>query len=437
MQRIYVITDLGPGDGGKGNIVHSLARKIDADVIIKRGGAQGSHGVQTSYGEKFNFSQWGCGTFEGIPTFLSRQMVISPVGLWNEAGALERNGIYNPFMLLSCDRSCIAATPFHRIASQIEELLRRDNPRGTVGTGVGQASRMYYDTGKCMTVRAYELTRREAVRLKLQRQRDHYKELYARISRNDVLPGDAETLTRALILLDDDDFMNYCVDLFEKVGKKLHFDGLDDVLRRNRSAIVECSHGVLTDAVSGLRPHVSAIRTLPEITEHMLRSAGYRGQIIHYAVHRAYEIRHGAGPMPTYDPEFTAQMLPNSHKDENRWQGKVRAGALDLNLMRYALNACKETKFDGLCLTWFDQILAHGRNWQLCDSYLYEAGKTESYINYLKRAIPIVSEYHIDEPISTRDLFSFVGEVIQNSLGIPLKILSVGPTELDQIYYFD
>jgi hypothetical protein len=78
---------------------------------------------------------------------------------------------------------------------------------------------------------------------------------------------------------------------------------LSEVLKGDGVAVVECSHGVLTDAETGLKPHVSAIRTLPKFTTEMLRSAGYNGEIINYAVHRAYEIRHGAGPMPTYDPE--------------------------------------------------------------------------------------------------------------------------------------
>lgn len=125
MDKVYVITDFGPGDGGKGGIVHALscAQDDEINLIIKRGGAQGSHGVRTSYKESFNFSQWGCGTLEGIPTFCSEQMIISPVGLRNESEALKRLGITDPFLLLNIDPNCICATPFHKISSQLEELL--------------------------------------------------------------------------------------------------------------------------------------------------------------------------------------------------------------------------------------------------------------------------------------------------------------------------
>ena len=433
LEQIYVVTDLGPGDGGKGGIVHMLSCKHDAAIIIKRGGAQGSHGVRTSYGEKFNFSQWGCGTLEGVPTFLSEQMVIMPVGLYNESEALKRFGIYDPFVLLSCDPNCIVATPLHRISSQLEELLRKSNPRGTVGTGVGQAYRMSNTLGELATIRAHELTNREAIHRKLKEQLNYYRERYSAISRSDGSPSDAELIADNLNLLFDDGFSSYCLDLFETIGKKLRLKSLSEVIKTNGTAIVECSHGVLTDAETGLKPHVSAIRTLPKFTTEMLREAGYNGRITNLAVHRAYEIRHGAGPMPTYDPEFTARMLPGSHKNINRWQGIVRAGALDLNLLQYALNASHETTFDGFCLTWFDQILACDRIWSLCVGYKNAPTDDESYTEFLKRAQPVLEEYSIKNPIPKRELFEFIGNTLERFFNIPLEILGVGPTELDKI----
>lgn len=436
MEKIYVVTDLGPGDGGKGSIVHALSHKHNADIIIKRGGAQGSHGVRTSSGKSFNFSQWGCGTLEGVPTFLSEEMIISPVGLNNESEALKRLKIYDPFSLLTCDPWCIVATPFHQIASQLEELLRGDNPRGTIGTGVGQAYRSSKTLGKEATIRAKELTYQKVVRAKLKNQLDFYREKYSNITKDSGLPCDATLIAENLDLLYDEGYIDYCVDLFESIGKKLQLTYLDDIIKNNRSAIVECSHGVLTDSVTGLKPHVSAIRTLPRFTEKMLRIAGYDGQIINYAVHRAYEIRHGAGPIPTYDANFTKQMLPGSHKEENRWQGIVRAGALDLNLMDYALKACSETKFDGLCLTWFDQIIANDFIWPLCIGYKNTKDICETYTDFLKHAKPDIINYPFEKGLifENRSLFESVKNVLGAFLDVPLEILSIGPTELEKIY---
>lgn len=436
LDHITVVTDLGPGDGGKGGIVHALSCHPDVSLIIKRGGAQGSHGVRTSSGESFNFSQWSCGTFEGIPTFLSNQMVISPVGLDKESEALRRRGINDPYQLLFCDPYCICATPYHLISSQIEELVRGKHPRGTIGTGVGQAYRMNSNLGEVATIRARHLSSRRLVNSKLRVQRDCYREWYQAISLDDFLPEDRALAAENLELLVDPEFLDYCCDLLVSVGQKLQFTYLSTLLSQvHGRGIVECSHGVLTDAETGLKPHVSAIRTLPKFTETMLRAGGYLGEISHLAVHRAYEIRHGAGPMPTYDPDFTSRMLPDSHKETNRWQGAVRAGALDLPLLRHALGACSETTFDGLCLTWFDQILANHRVWPLCPCYQDTQRLSENYTNFLFRAKPCAIRIHIEQPISGQKLMELAEETLRSFINIPrVTMLSVGPTEKDKIF---
>jgi len=436
MDKVYVVTDFGPGDGGKGGIVHALSCMQDDEVnlIIKRGGAQGSHGVRTSYQESFNFSQWGCGTLEGVPTFCSEQMIISPVGLYNESEALKRLGIADPFLLLSIDAACICATPYHMISSQLEELLLGGNPRGTVGTGVGRAHHMFLRHGDALTLRAIELTDAVAIRQKLQRQCEYYRVKYDDAIKSKVLPEDLKLAEDNLALLTDDGYLEYCLELFAAVGQKLTFTDLPKALDQPGTAIVECSHGVLTDATVGLKPHVSAIRTLPRFANDMLRAAGYGGRIVNLAVHRAYEIRHGAGPMPTYDRDFTAAMLPGSHKAANRWQGIVRAGALDLNLFRYALECCQETLIDGLCLTWFDQIIKHDRLWPICTGYKNTPSPDENYVDFLKStARPEIQEHSIPETRDNSELFHVVEEVLRQYIELPLTMLSIGPTEADKI----
>lgn len=430
------MTDLGPGDGGKGGVIHALSRMRDdnVNIIIKRGGAQGSHGICTSYVERFNFSQWGCGTFSAIPTFCSEQMILAPVGIHNEAEQLRRTGINDPYMLLSADPDCICATPFHRVASQLEELLLKDDPRGTIGSGVGQAYRMSRDIRADWTIFAGELTSRTIITRKLRQQATYYRQKYPQQIIDRIDPADYEDAQVNLALLYDEEFVSYSVDLFTSVGQKLKLQSLDKVLKLPGSGIVECSHGILTDAEAGLVPHVSAIRTLPKFTNQMLRSAHFHGEIINLAVHRAYAIRHGAGPLPTYDSDFTQQMLPHSHKETNRWQGEVRAGALDINLLRYALYQCLDTKFNGICLTWFDQIFHLGNQWFICDNYRNRPYRNEDYTIFLKnRAIPHLTQRQIVKK-QPAGLFAEVDEVVQQYLGLPLYMLSVGPTEQDKIY---
>lgn len=438
LDKIIVVTDLGPGDGGKGSVIHSLASRKDVSLIIKRGGAQGSHGVRTSQGEKFNFSQWGCGTLEGIPTYCSPQMILMPVGLENESNALKYHGIFDPYSMISADPRCVCATPYHKIDSQLSELFREHDPRGTIGTGVGKAYRMYKQLGDAITIRAADLTDRNALLKKIQMQVDYYRSKYDVSCRDDGLPEDAELVAENLDRLYDDGLIQFTVDAFYDVGKKLKLYRIDDIVKEySGTAIVECSHGVLTDSKDGFQPHVSAIRTLPKFTAQMLKDAGFNGQLINYGVRRAYEIRHGAGPMATYDYEFTQKMLPDSHKEENRWQGIVRAGPLDLCLLYRALTSCVDTDFDGICLTWFDQILSTDRNWRICRDYANPYSPGQSLSNYYRNALPVYEDHLIPYPISKRDLFNLVVEIVKEYVGAPLKMLSIGPTEKDKIYEED
>ncbi|MBO7664273.1 adenylosuccinate synthetase [Candidatus Saccharibacteria bacterium] len=431
---IKIFTDLGPGDGGKGGVIAAECARNQTTCVIKRGGAQGSHGVKTRQGKEFNFSQWGCGTLFGIPTFLSEQMVIMPVGLKNEANALGKIGVAEPFDLISADPDCICATPFHRISSRLEELLRKEDPRGTIGTGVGQAFRMYQNLDDSMTIRAHELTNAIKVRSKLKKQLDYYRDLYAEITPSSGLPEDAEYFSEVLDLLWDEGYLDHIVETFSFVGKKLKIQELNGVLKtQNGTAIVECSHGVLTDSAKGFKPHTSAIRTLPRFTEQMLRDAGYEGYICHYGVHRAYEIRHGAGPMPTYDQSLTEKMLPGSHKETNRWQGKVRAGALDINLLRYANEVCRETDFSGICLTWFDQIMKN-RSWPICTRYQEAKQPHDEIVSYVEKAKPGIMVLPLTGPLNRTSMFELADRVVQQYLGVPLYSLSFGPTECDKIY---
>lgn len=445
MEKVTIITDLGPGDGGKGTIVHFLAHHYHPSIIIKRGGAQGSHGICTSDHEKFNFSQWGCGTFEGIPTYCSEQMVLSLVGLYNESEALKHWGISEPFWMLSVDPECVCASPFHLLASQIEELRLKESPRGTVGTGVGQAYRMAAAHDSQLTIYAKDLLDLPLLRRKLSNQRDFYLELYCDLTESDVLPDDQITLWNNLASLRDPEYIPYHMQIFREIGEKINFLTLEQVLKRYPSALVECSHGVLTDAVEGLVPHVSAIRTLPQFTQNMFRRAGFEGDFCNLAVHRAYNIRHGAGPLPTYDPLFTKCILPYGHKDKNRWQGEVRAGALDLTLLSYALSKCQSEQgciFDGICLTCFDHILENWSNWPVCMSYKYTHDvcaasnqlSPKDFTKSLQYAVPNVESCQLQSDSSNPSaLFREIATVLNEWLNLPLKVLSLGPTELDKL----
>lgn len=440
MQKVYSVTDLGPGDGGKGGIVHALACRFKPRYIVKEGGAQGSHGVRSSNGESFNFAQWGCGTFEGVPTYLSERIVITPHGLMNEANALQRLGIYNPWSMLYCHPDCLCATPYHQVWSQNYELSLGKHQHGTIGTGVGKAYREANEDPSA-AIYARELTDKATIKQKLIKSREKIYALFVNYDFSTLPDNDLAIFFNNLALLLDDDALNKIVDEFYDVGTKLQFLLLEDILKSDGILVTERSHGVLTDAESALKPHVSALRTLPEFSEKMYRDAGFDGKIVNLGVHRAYEIRHGAGPLPSRDDTLREQMLPGSHKDTNRWQGEVRVGAFDLRLLDYAIKSSGGAKtFDGLALSWFDQILLQGR-WNFCTDYRYNGDilphDTELSTELLNGVEAVITCYELEPELSTKSndyIFDYCADILSKYVNIPLRLLSIGASERDKIF---
>lgn len=456
MRKAYVVTDLGPGDGGKGGVVHRVATLRRAHTIVKVGGAQGSHGVRTSAGKAFAFSQWGCGTLDGIRTHLTPRFIGNPEGLLNEAKALRDISVHHPFALLTLDERVLMATPYHGIASRLKELARGENPRGTIGTGVGETYRHAQRIPE-LSLFARDLSRRD-LRDRLAAVRTEVQRDLASIVKGPFLSEDHELALREVELLYDDGFLAYNVERFREVAQLATIVDAEYVERkifaRDGNVVVESSHGILTDAFTGFHPHTSAIRTLPRFAEEMLRDGGYSGEIVHLGVHRAYTIRHGAGPMPTADPAMGEQLLPGSNKDENRWQGKVRVGPLDLPLLRYAV-AASDGAYHGLAITWFDQLVQNGE-WRICNRYKSGAedptfftpqgelkvrtGEDETQLAHLEalgaqvaRCVPEVETIHVPRDANRDQLFGLVAAQLNERLGVPVRLVSLGPTEDDKV----
>jgi len=457
-KKVFIVTDLGPGDGGKGGVVHKVSSMTNAHTIVKVGGAQGSHGVRTSAGESFAFSQWGCGTFEGVRTHISARLVVTPEGLLHEADALRYEcGVHDPFGLLTIDEDALVATPLHGVASHLKEMARGSSPRGTIGTGVGAAYRDHLRYPE-LTIRVRDLSRPD-LRDRIAAQREQIIHDLEAVIGGEFLLHDRDAVEEEVALLNDIRFVDHITERFReltRLAKIVDHDYLGrEILSRDGAVVVESSHGILTDHYLGLHPHTSAIRTLPRFARAMIEETGYNGSIVSLGVHRAYQIRHGAGPMPTADPAMTEHLLPGSHKPANRYQGEVRVGALDLVLLRYSIAASGgPSAYDGLCITWFDQIQINGQ-WQLCHRYngaddsnfftprgelKVRFGDDESQLAYqegisrqLFKCRPEISTIEVSPSATQDELYALCADTLREKVGVPVRMVSFGPTEIDKM----
>lgn len=459
-KQVFTCNDLGGGDGGKGGVVHKVCCEKKAHTVIKVGGAQGSHGVRTSRGESFNFSQFGCGTFEGIRTHLTRNFLVEPVGLLSEGNFLiNGNRISNAFDLLTIDEDALCITPFHAAASQLQEMARKDNPKGTVGIGGGEAVRdaeLYPE----LAIRVGDL-RKKDVRDKLEAvRRQKLAGLQEIISRVEELWEDDQVIAHEQIaLLHNDRFLDLIADHYNDLSSKVSIVDKDylrgEILAKDGVVVVESSHGILTDRYHGFHPHTTQLRTLPQNTVDLLRECDYDGQIVKLGISRAYQIRHGAGPMVTELSDWSDKLLPDSNKQENRWQGKARVGPLDLVALRYAIEVCGGPQaFDGLAITWFDQIPVFGK-WDVCDRYvgatnqaffspegeiLVRRGADLDQLEHqrllgleFRKCQPEITSFDIPPEIGKDDMAGLCVGVLGEKLGVSVRMISFGPTESDKV----
>jgi hypothetical protein len=159
--------------------------------------------------------------------------------------------------------------------------------------------------------------------------------------------------------------------------------------------------------------------------------------------------------MPTADEAMAEALLPGSHKSENRFQGRVRVGPLDLVQLRYSIAAAGGPgAFDGLAVTWFDQIQVNG-SWRMCDRYqnaldpAYFTPSGEIQVRFgeddvqlahqqslgekIRDAIPIIAEHKVSRDASRDELFALCAGMVLEKTGVPVRMVSFGPTERDKL----
>ena len=311
MNEHVAVVDLGYGDAGKGTVVDALCAASPRRAVLRfNGGAQAAHNVITEDGRHHTFAQFGSGTLRGVPTHLTRFMVVDPLALASEAAALG-----NPFHLLTIDGDALLATPWHRGANRRRELARGDARHGSCGMGVGE------------TV-AYALEHPDAPRV------------------SDVLSP--SRLRRRLAAVKDalggGPSVEDVADAFTAFGEAVRVVGTDftDRLLTEGPCVFEGAQGVLLDEWRGWHPYTTwSTTTFANVT-------ALCPDFLRLGVVRTYTTRHGAGPFVT-----EADLgLEEAHNGSDPWQGPFRTGHFDMVAHRYAVEVAGGV--DALAITHLD-----------------------------------------------------------------------------------
>ncbi|MBM2621589.1 adenylosuccinate synthetase [Actinoplanes sp. LDG1-06] len=330
MSEHVAVVDLGYGDAGKGTVVDALCAASDVRAVLRfNGGAQAAHNVVTEDGRQHTFAQFGSGTLRGVPTHLTRFVVVDPLALASEAAVLG-----NPFELLTVDGDALLATPWHRAANQRRELARGGGRHGSCGMGVGETM-------------AYALSHPQAPRV---------SDTLSRTGLRRRLAAVESDLGPAGVPLDD------VVDAFLAFGRTVSIVGAEFTgrLLGEGPCVFEGAQGVLLDEWRGWHPHTTWSTTTYD------NVASLCGDFKRIGVVRTYTTRHGAGPFVTEDPALD---LPEGHNATGEWQGAFRVGHFDAVAHRYAVEVAGGV--DALAVTHLD---SPGRcpAMRICNSYLLD-----------------------------------------------------------------
>lgn len=439
--RATIVTDLGFGDAGKGSIVDYLARTQNARLVVRHnGGAQAAHNVVAANGQHHTFRQFGSGTLvPGTHTYLSRFMLVDPLGLQQEAEALGQLGVGDAYDRITIDRRALLVTPYHQAANRLRELARGDGRHGSCGAGIGEAMADAV-SGKVPMLTAADFTRPLQALAKLETIRRHkivqMWEIMGWLADNPL--GRPEIVT-----LNDPGLSRAVVDFYVWLAGRVQVVDetyLPQALRATEHTVFEGAQGVLLDEWHGFHPYTTWSTTTTANADALLKEVGHEGSVTRLGLLRAYATRHGAGPFPTEDPGLS-QAIPDLHNGSDGWQGGFRVGYFDAVAARYALEVAGP--IDGLVITNLDRLYGQ-LDWRMATAYHTKTGRTTrlvpSHGHNLKyqealtvQLLGATPEYETVCPgVFTEHSIPAYCEAIADRLGRPVVLRSSGPRAEDK-----
>ena len=314
-----VVIGLGFGDEGKGLFTDYLCRHADQPLVIRfSGGQQAGHTVVVD-GLRHVFSNFAAGTLAGATSYFSQFCTIDPVGVNNELALLVEKDI-QPMLFI--DEKCPITTPYDIDYNQ------KNCPHGSCGVGVG-------DT--------------------INREEHHYSLTFADL----FYPWVFETRLDQIKAFYGDD-STVLLDNFVKCSEIITHSAF--IQKTNgfppgqySDYIYEGSQGLLLDQHYGFFPYVTRSNTG---TTNVLSLSG-NNQLELYLITRAYQTRHGSGPMSNQNRPHNILKNPQETNRDHRYQGEFRRTLLDLSLLEYAISQdplIRSTRNKSLVMTCLDHV---------------------------------------------------------------------------------
>ena len=410
--KVDVLLGLQWGDEGKGKAVDVLTPHYDV-VARFQGGPNAGHTLEFE-GQKYVLRSIPSGIFQGNKVnIIGNGVVLDPALFKAEAEALEASGHPLKERLLISKKAHLIL-PTHRLLDAAYEAAKGDSKVGTTGKGIGPA---YTDKVSRNGLRVGDISCNFGQKYAKAKAR-HEQILKSLHYEYDLSAVEKEWMEGIEYLKQ-----------FRLVDSEHEINRLLD---EGKSVLCEGAQGTMLDVDFGSYPFVTSSNTICAGACSGLGVAPNKVCDV-YGIFKAYCTRVGAGPFPTELFDETGEKICALGHEYGAVTGrKRRCGWIDLVALKYAVMINGVT---GLIMMKSD-VLDSFDTIKACVAYKMNGEETDHFPFDLTEGVePVYVELpgwktclsgirrENDLPEAFRSYISF----IESKLGVPVKILSVGP----------
>jgi len=410
------------GDEGKGKITDMLAKT--ADLVVRYGGGNNAGHTVIVEDEKFELHLIPSGIlYEDKKSVLGGGVVIDPEAMVEEMEGLEDRGISLKNLYIS--ETAHVIMPYHRLLDGLEEKRKGDSKIGTTGKGIGPC---YTDKTARRGIRIADLLNEERFRCKLEQTLEFHNTVLENVYNEEKL--------------DAEEIIEEYKPFIEKIRPHVTNTSLllNEAYAEDKRIFFEGAQGTLLDIDYGTYPFVTSSNpTAGGVCTGTGMGPTTIDDVI--GVTKAYLTRVGEGPFPTELEDKWGEFLREKGHEYGVTTGRPRrCGWLDIPILKHAVrvNGLTEialTKID--VLTGIDEI-------KVCTAYKHGEQIVEEFPPYLENEIPYEPVYeswpgweeditgcrNYDElPTNAQKYIERIEELV----GVPAKIISVGPGRKEAI----